>query len=135
MTASKKTAPKCCRECGAVLPEGRKASMKFCDAIPGSNVIKSSKCKSDWNNRQKTRGDLIYPLVMAMRYDRVNFAQQGVWKAMCRLMAKWHDEDTAAGRVSFEPLAAVLPRMYDRGDLQRGEVVMRNQVWPTHRAA
>lgn len=129
----KKTRVKCCQECGKPLPEGRKSSMRFCDPIPGSNVIKSSKCKSDWNNRQKMRGDLIYPLVMAQRFDRANFKAQGVWKKMCRLMAKWHDEDVAAGRVSFEPLPKVLTRMYERGDLAIGEVVMRNQVWPTHR--
>lgn len=129
----KKTRVKCCQECGKPLPEGRKASMRFCDPIPGSNRNKSSKCKSDWNNRQKTRGDLIYPLVMAMRYDRQNFAEQGVWKRMCRLMASWHDEDLAAGRVSFEPLNKVLDRMYDRGDLQRGEIVARNAAGIGHR--
>jgi len=120
---------RCCRECGKALPEGRKATIKFCLAVEGSNRNTSSKCKTDWNNRQKTRGDMIYPLVMAMRYDRQNFAAQGVWKKMCRLMAGWHDEDVAAGRVSYEPLSTVLPRLYDRGDLQRGEIVMRNQRW------
>lgn len=123
---AKKAQTKVCQECGAALPEGRKATMRFCDAIPGSNVIKSSACKSNWNNRQKMRGDLIYPLIMAQRFDRSKFKAYGVWKEMCRLMARWHDEDTAAGRVSFEPLDKVLPRLYDRGDLQRGEVVTYN---------
>ena len=113
----KKVRVRCCAECSTALPEGADKRMRFC---PGG------KCKSDFNNRQKMRGDLIYPLVMAMRYDREKFAEQGVWKKMCRLMAGWHDEDVAAGRKSFESLDAVLPRLYDQGHLQRGEIVARN---------
>lgn len=129
----KKLRVRCCNECGKPLPEGADKRMRFCPAIPGSNVSRSSQCKTNFNNRQKTRGDLIYPLIMAMRYDREKFAKAGVWKQMCRLMAAWHDEDTAAGRVSYEPLERVLPRLFDDGHIQRGEIVARNQVWPTNR--
>lgn len=113
----KKIVGRCCLECSTPLPEAADKRMRFC---PGG------RCKTAFNNRQKTRGDLIYPLVMAMRYDREAFAEAGVWKKMCRLMAGWHDEDLRAGRKSFEPLDKVLPRLYDQGHLQRGEIVAYN---------
>lgn len=133
MSPKKSPTVKCCIECGKPLPEGRKRSMRFCEAIPGSNVIKSSACKSSYNNRQKVRGDKIYPLVMAWRFDRENFNKGDGLKVMSRLVSHWHDEDVREGRVSFKPFNQVVQDLYDNGDLQRGDIVMRNQVWPTNR--
>lgn len=103
---------RCCRECKTELgsgPNGYKASAVFC-GIP---------CKAKWNNRRKNRGADIYDLWMAMRYERDEAKRLGVWKEMCRLSEKWHDEDVAAGIKSYEMPEIVIGRLMDSGRLMR----------------
>lgn len=122
-----KTSTTHCMECNAPLPAGRKRSMKFCAVATGDNKPnKQSQCKANWNNRQAKRGQLVLPLVMAMRFDRADFAETGAYKTMCRLISTWEAEDARAGRASCEPLSEVLPRLFDQGHVQRGDIVAYN---------
>jgi predicted nucleic acid-binding Zn ribbon protein len=101
-----------CRECGNAIAADRKPNAKFC----------SDGCKAAWNNRRKKRGADIYDLWMAMRYERDEAKRLGVWKEMCRLSEKWHEQDTAAGIVSYESPTVVLQRLKDNGKLRRGRI-------------
>lgn len=114
---------RCCRECSSPLaapsstgsnrPKKARDHAKFC----------STKCKTDWNNRRKSRGADIYDLWMAMRYCREEAKVLGVWKEMCRLSEQWNAEDKAAGRVTFEQPAVVLTRLMDTGRLPRARTM------------
>ena len=70
----------------------------------------SVKCRADWNNRQLERGKQLYPLFMAMRFDRSNAKEAGVWAIMCRMASEWNAEDQEAGRKSYPPISDVLER-------------------------
>lgn len=98
-----------CRECLTPLEAGHKASRAFC----------SDTCKAKWNNRRKSRGADIYDLWMAMRYERDEAKRLGVWKEMCRLSERWHDEDEASGVKSYDRPEIVLNRLKDSGKLMR----------------
>lgn len=80
-----------CRECGHERSAAQRG--KFC----------SSMCRQKNINRGNLRGGQLYDLFMAMRYDRANAQEQELWKLMCRMGQKWHEEDKAAGRPSFTP--------------------------------
>jgi hypothetical protein len=75
-----------CRECNAKF-EARRASREFC----------STACRQRFNNRRMTRGVEIYDLAMQWRDDRTDTAALTL---LCRLLAKFKDEDSRAGRVS-----------------------------------
>jgi hypothetical protein len=83
------TQPNTCRECGKAL-DNTKPSF-FCD----------TGCRVSWRNRRASRGADLYDLFMAMRYDRTEAKELGLWNLMCRMASSWHEEDLEAGRQSY----------------------------------
>jgi hypothetical protein len=53
-------------------------------------------CQYDWNNRRKRRGAQLYDLFMEMRTKREKGT--GHYKAMCRLVSMWREEDLQENR-------------------------------------
>ena len=92
------TARRECRECGATLC----ASPWFC----------SDPCRKAFNNRRLVRGAELYDLLMCWRYERALAAKLHVWRAACRLMAKYRQEDAQAraGRQSWKRPTEILER-------------------------
>lgn len=72
------------------------------NAYPGSRFI-DTKARTDWNNRRKTRGALVYDLLMAWRYDRPLATALGVFSIVCKMIRQWHEEDKAAERIGYLP--------------------------------
>ena len=87
-----------CRECGA----GTRGSPTFC----------SDPCRKAFNNRRLVRGAELYDLLMCWRYERALAARLHVWRAVCRLLAKYRGEDRAAreGRQSWKRPTEILGR-------------------------
>ena len=92
--------------------------MKLCQECGGSTAHKlnASFCsdhhRKDFNNRRLVRGAELYDLLMAWRYERALAAKLHVWRAACRLMAKYRaeDRDARAGRKSWNPARVILHR-------------------------
>lgn len=91
-----------CQECGESLPRGRKPRL-FC----------SPACRQKFNNRRLQHGAQFYDLFMSMRYERDTAGELGLWAVMCRLAAKFRNEDEAKrnGRKSWQPPSSVLERL------------------------
>jgi hypothetical protein len=83
-----------CREC-KVKFEARRASREFCCIA----------CRQRFNNRRMTRGLQIYDFAMEWRDDRTDTTALTL---LCRLLAKFKDEDSRAGRVSWNSAASVI---------------------------
>jgi hypothetical protein len=83
-----------CRECNAKF-EARRASREFC----------CNACRQQFNNRRMTRGLEIYDFAMAWRDDRTDTMALTL---LCRLLAEFKDEDSRAGRVSWNSAAGVI---------------------------
>lgn len=105
----KKTLTKCCRECNKPLKTGMRREAVFC-SVP---------CRAKWQNRAKLRGADLYHLCMAWRYRRDEDKELGIRTAMGRVMEKWHAEDIAAGRQTFEEPKVTMARLADKGVLPR----------------
>jgi hypothetical protein len=83
-----------CRECKTKF-EARRASKEFC----------CTACRQRFNNRRMTRGVEIYDLAMQWRDDRADTAALTL---LCRMLAKFKDEDSRAARVSWNRTASVI---------------------------
>jgi hypothetical protein len=83
-----------CRECNAKF-ESRRVGKEFCCTV----------CRQRFNNRRMTRGVEIYDCAMQWRDDRTDTAALTL---LCRLLAKFKDEDSRAGRVSWNRTASVI---------------------------
>lgn len=70
----------------------------------------SRTCKDTSGNLEKRRGQQIYALAYRWRFDRGN--SQAYLKALCRLLARFHDEDLKAGR----PLPHLYPEQVSQMD-------------------
>lgn len=70
-----------CLECGAPTPKRG----DFC----------SAGCRTDFNNRRRTRGAELYDLYMAHRFERDAAKALGVFQAVNRLASNFRDEDKA----------------------------------------
>lgn len=82
---------------------------------PGSRFI-DTKARTDWNNRRKLRGALVYDLLMAWRYDRPIATALGVFSTICKMLRQWHAEDEEAGRVGYLPPAMALESLGKEAD-------------------
>ncbi len=93
-----------CQECGEAM-QGRNAAKKFC----------SQTCRLRFNNRRLQRGAELYDLFMAMRYEREDAKQLGVWGLMCRMAQQMREEDNKEreGRKSWRPPAEALANRPD----------------------
>lgn len=89
-----------CLECQKEMPPTHRHDRKFCGVD----------CRNKFNNRQQERGKQLYPLFMAMRFDRAGAKEAGAWAVMCRMASEWNEEDKARGVKSFPPINEVLER-------------------------
>lgn len=117
-----------CQECGKSYQSARRGQ-EFC----------SNQCRQDFNNRRMQRGAELYDLFRALRRDRTTAKEMNLWTQLCRLELKWQQEDEAArpGRRSYMPPAKAMMILFDKGSLQRGEVIVptRRVEPPSRRAA
>lgn len=84
-----------CRECGADLASlNLRKDATFCCA----------EHRKAWNNRRALRGAELLDLFMAMRYQRAEFADKGMFASMCNLARAYRDADKAlrGGRKSWD---------------------------------
>lgn len=87
-----------CKECEAAAM-ATKPGTQFC----------SQACRTNFTNRRRDRGAILYDLFMAHRYDRARAKEQELFKLMCRAAEEFNRQDKADGRqswVKFEELAA-----------------------------
>lgn len=108
-----------CVECAAVV-ETKKDTTRFCGAA----------CRMAWNNRRRDRGAQLYDLFRAMRRERGKAAEMGLWSIACALELSWQEEDQAErpGRRSYLDAKAAVEALYDAGQLQRGEVLVKGKA-------
>jgi hypothetical protein len=85
-----------CSECGATY-QAQRITREFC----------SSSCRQVFNNRKATRGAAIYDAAMQWRADR---SDKAAFSLLCRLLAKFKDEDDRAGRRSWDSAGTVKAR-------------------------
>lgn len=73
------------------------------------------------------RGAELYDLFRALRRDRGVAKEMNLWTQLCRLELKWQQEDEVArpGRISYMPPAKAIMILFDKGSLQRGEVLVK----------
>lgn len=90
-----------CRECGAKF-QAKRTTRAFC----------AEKCRRSFNNRRRLQGADFYDLIMAMRYDRADAKETGVWSLLCRMAANFKaaDERERGGRRSWDGMRKVLER-------------------------
>lgn len=120
-----KTPKNCCRECHSPLPAaGAGSNMRPQDRR--RMIFCTTACKAKWNNRNKLRGADLVQLMLCHRYERALSAQLGLFKAICRLVQTWQEEDERAGRQTYERPEKLLLRLMDDGRLKRGDVLTRN---------
>lgn len=105
-----------CQECGNRITESRRAKM-FC----------SPACRQTFNNRRMQRGADMYDLFRALRRERGKAKDMNIWTVLCQLEKRWNDEDTEArpGRKSYMPPSKALTNLYDKGSLQRGDILVK----------
>lgn len=104
----------CCLECSKPLSTRRKGK-EFCNAS----------CRQRFNNRRMQRGAELYDLFRALRRERSKAKAMNLWTEICRLELGWNmdDEKKRPGRRSYMPPSKALANLYDKGALQRGEVL------------
>ena len=90
-----------CAECGAAFTAQR-GSARFC----------SRKCGANYNNHRAMRGAALYDVLMHLRYDRGDAESSRSWSLLCRLAARFRDEDHRErdGRRSWESIQEVKSR-------------------------
>ena len=93
-----------CLECGTkftktVGPRAAGKAIEFC----------STSCRSAWHNTRKTRGALLYDLMMTNRLDRQTAEEMGLYTIICRQISNWRDEDERhrGGRRSYRKIRDV----------------------------
>lgn len=88
----------------------------------------STPCRQAFANRRMKRGAELYDLFRALRRERGKAKELNLWTYMCRLEKQWQDEDERdrPGRRSYMPPAKALTNLFDKGSLQRGEVLVWN---------
>jgi len=76
------------------------------------------------------RGAEMYDLFRALRRERPLAKLLNIWTELCRLELKWQEEDEAQrpGRRSYTPPKRALDQLYDKGALQRGELLVRGHA-------
>lgn len=114
-----KSAQGMCPECGQAVSAAGKPKL-FC----------SVSCRQSFNNRRMTRGADLYDLFRALRRNRAQAKELNLWTIICRLEKAWQDEDEASrdGRQSYQSPRKSLANLYDKGSLQRGEVLTRSYL-------
>ena len=103
---------KSCRECGQMIPAGKKGTAEFCQP----------ECRHKFNNRRAVRGAELYDLFMALRYDRARSKLLGVWAFVCALALTFREEDERVrkGFVSwYEPDLVMARRPWMRARVLR----------------
>jgi hypothetical protein len=105
-----------CAECGVEFARKR-ITAEYC----------STECRKAFNNRRAVRGAALYDLFCAMRRERSEAKELGIWSEMCRLELRWNEEDAAEreGRKSYVPPKQALDRLRDRGATPRGELLVK----------
>jgi hypothetical protein len=83
-----------CRECRAKF-EARRSTKEFC----------CTACRQVFNNRKRTRGAEIYDFAMEWRDDR---SDTTALTLLCRVLAKFKEEDDRAGRRSWDSATSVI---------------------------
>lgn len=103
-----------CQECGEDIT-GRRQGQEFC----------SPTCRQTFNNRRMQRGAELYDLFRALRRERADAKELGLWTQLCRLELKWQGEDEAKrpGRRSYMPPKKAIMILKDKGSLPRGELL------------
>lgn len=105
----------CCIECSAPL-SARRIGQEFCN----------TSCRQRFNNRRMQRGAEIYDLFRALRRERSQAKALNIWTEICRLELGWNmeDEKQRPGRRSYMRPQKALANLYDKGSLQRGEILV-----------
>jgi len=83
-----------CQECGTTLTgKPRGPRKRFC----------STPCRQQFNNRRQAHGADFYDMFMALRYQRAEANEAGVWGFMCRMAEAFRDDDirNREGRFSW----------------------------------
>lgn len=103
-----------CQECSAPL-SARRRGKEFCNAT----------CRQRFNNRRMQRGAELYDLFRALRRERNTAKAMNLWTEICRLELAWNmdDEKQRPGRRSYMRPSKALANLYDKGALQRGEML------------
>ena len=106
--------PHVCQDCGGPI-SARRSGQEFC----------SPKCRQTFNNRRMQRGAELYDLFRALRRERGEAKELGLWTKLCQLELSYQTEDDSArpGRRSYMPPKKALANLVDKGSLQRGEVL------------
>lgn len=107
-----------CLECGIAL-SGERSTKAFC----------STQHRLAFNNRRTKRGAEIYDLFRAIRRERREAKQLGLWTEMCRLELRWQEEDERErpGRRSYMPPQTALMNLKYTGRLMMGEIVAQGK--------
>lgn len=101
-----------CRECGKPLAGlGLRQGAVFC----------STPCRKAWNNRRMVRGQELYDVVMAMRYERDAAKAQQAFSVLANLARAYRDSDMhkRGGRQSWnlnDAMARLPIAFSDEGD-------------------
>ena len=108
-----------CLECKTAVSDARKGQGFCCDA-----------CRHGFNNRRKRRGADAYDILRALRRERSTAKRLNLWTELCRLELGWQIEDEAErpGRRSYVPPAQALDNLYNKGALQRGDVLVNSYL-------
>ena len=107
-----------CKECGKRINDLRRPR-EFC----------SASCRQAFNNRRIQRGGELYDLFRALRRERDKAKRLNLWTMICRLELQWQmeDEKERPGRKSYMDVEKALANLFDKGSLQRGEIVAHGQ--------
>ncbi len=75
------------------------------------------------------RGADMYDLFRALRRERGKAKDLNLWTALCQLEKKWNDEDGEKrdGRKSYMPPQKALANLYDKGALDRGDILVKRK--------
>lgn len=85
----------------------------------------SAGCRQTFNNRRMKRGAELYDLFRALWRERALAKTLNLWTQICRLELEWQmqDETQRPGRKSYMPPEKALANLFDKGSLQRGEII------------
>jgi hypothetical protein len=104
-----------CLECGNEASKGHQPEKLFCCAT----------CRLAFNNRRRDRGADLYDLFRALRRERSEAKRLNIWTQICRLELAWQmaDQEARPGRRSYIPPKKALANLFDKGSLQRGDII------------
>jgi len=76
------------------------------------------------------RGAELYDLFRALRRERDTAKAMGLWTEICRLELGWNMEDQKErpNRRSYMRPQKALANLYDKGSLQRGEILVTGRA-------